>query len=350
MIKSRRVILPLVAAFLVVGCSSTPDDTYMYSDTTRPLEVPPDLVMPVANEDYSIPGIASQQQTYSGYSGKNKKEPLLPKAPKDVRLIRDGNLAWLEFKVEPDKLWQELHAFLVRIGYEIKREERMTGVMETNWIETRAAETGWFSDTLGEMDKYRIRLERGDKSGTTLVFVRHQGLSGSKQKVNNEEITVWTPRASDSEREAELLKKIMIFRGLNREQIEQLASANKQENNSRIITGQEGRAALEVNENFARTWRRVGLALDRMGLVIDDLNRSAGVYYIRVPDSDEKGVVKNLFSGIFGKKAGNVETQYLLSISDKGDKTQIEIRFRANAKMDNELAKKILTRIQAHIS
>ena len=43
-----------------------------------------------------------------------------------------------------------------------------------------------------------------------------------------------------------------------------------------------------VNEPFDRSWRRVGLALDRIGFTVQDRDRSQGIYFVRYinPDAD----------------------------------------------------------------
>ena len=47
-----------------------------------------------------------------------------------------------------------------------------------------------------------------------------------------------------------------------------------------------GRRACEVDEGFDRAWRRVGLALDRVGFTVEDRDRVQGVYFVRYVDPD----------------------------------------------------------------
>lgn len=349
--KKYSALFVLVTLLLNSACSSTPeaDNEYTLSKSTAPLEVPPDLVLPGGNDEFVIPGIASQQMTYSGYSGQGTNKRILPEPAKNTRLVREGNSAWLELNSSPAKLWPELKRFLQQLGFQLKREDREIGLLETNWVERKDDTAGWLSDVIGVMDKFRVRIERSDKKGVVMVFIRHRGMRGMQKDLAEEERIVWQPRASDSELEVELLQQFLVYRGLNEEQINKLAEKKVRKENSRIVSGQEGKVLLEVDENFARTWRRVGLALDRMGLVVEDRNRSAGVYYIKVPESfelkEEKGIFSDLFSG---SKTSKVS--YLLSIKSKSGNTTVELRQRSSNKIDEQVAKKVLTRIQAHIS
>ena len=61
-------------------------------------------------------------------------------------------------------------------------------------------------------------------------------------------------------------------------------------------------AQATVQDNFDRTWRQVGLALDRSGFTVEDRDRSAGLYFVRYVDpkmagKDEPGFFSKLFGG-----------------------------------------------------
>jgi outer membrane protein assembly factor BamC len=67
------------------------------------------------------------------------------------------------------------------------------------------------ADSSPERDKYRARLERGQKAGTTEIFVSHRGMY--EMYVNDANMrqtgrTVWQPRAADPELEAEMLRRL----------------------------------------------------------------------------------------------------------------------------------------------
>ncbi len=57
---------------------------------------------------------------------------------------------------------------------------------------------------------------------------------------------------------------------------------------------------VEVDEGFDRAWRRVGLALDRVGFTVEDRDRVQGIYFVRYVDPDaaeqKEGFFKRLFS------------------------------------------------------
>jgi outer membrane protein assembly factor BamC len=87
----------------------------------------------------------------------------------------------------------------------------------------------------------------------------------------------------------------------------------------------DGSASLILNDTFDRAWRRVGLALDRVGFVIEDKDRSSGLFFVRYADVDiddapkkKKGLLDTLkFWGNDDKKEGT-------AAAPKDDKSMIE--------------------------
>lgn len=53
------VALGCMAAFLLAGCTTTPDETYKASQMTKALDYPPDLVAPTLSPRFSVPPAAA---------------------------------------------------------------------------------------------------------------------------------------------------------------------------------------------------------------------------------------------------------------------------------------------------
>ena len=61
-------------------------------------------------------------------------------------------------------------------------------------------------------------------------------------------------------------------------------------------------AHIEMSSGFDRSWRDVGLALDRSNFTVEDRNRSSGVYYVRYINAKDVGDKKGFFSNLFSSK------------------------------------------------
>ncbi len=79
-----------------------------------------------------------------------------------------------------------------------------------------------------------------------------------------------------------------------------------------------------MDENFDRAWRRVGLALDRVGFAVEDRDRSKGVYFFRYIDPDVDNASKR-DDGILAKfafwrsKKAQTSPQLQIVVSEAGE-------------------------------
>lgn len=90
----------------------------------------------------------------------------------------------------------------------------------------------------------------------------------------------------------------------------------------------EGGNVLVVGESFDRTWRRVGLTLDRTGFTVEDRDRSAGLYYVRFveplkPGEEPPGFFKRLFSG--EKPKDRTPRKYRIKVEADSSRTQTSL-------------------------
>ena len=265
------------------------------------LEVPPDLTSPVIDDRFVIPDPKST--TFSSYNRERGAAPVagtsvLPKV-EAARIERVGEQRWLVVKISPDKAWPVIKDFWTETGFILKRDSPNVGIMETDWAENRAKipqdivrrTIGRVLDGLydsGVRDKFRTRLEPGVEAGTTDVYISHRGLEEvytSPDKTS----AAWQPRAADKELEAEMLARLMLKFDVaaNVDKATAVASAaGTPANVARAFYAPDKSGSLKVNEPFDRAWRRVGLALDRIGFTVEDRDRSKGLFFVRYIDPD----------------------------------------------------------------
>ncbi len=67
-----------------------------------------------------------------------------------------------------------------------------------------------------ERDKFRTRLER-TASGSTEIYISHRGMQEVYSTTTKDQ-TVWQPRPTDPELEAEFLRRLMVKLGVTQEQ------------------------------------------------------------------------------------------------------------------------------------
>lgn len=335
---------------------------YKSAGQIQPLEIPPDLTSPSSDDRFAVPdGKSSSSTTLSTYeSGKvaagssDKSGKVLPVNSK-IKLERDGSQRWLKIDMPAEDLWLQVRDFWQETGFILKIDASEAGVMETDWAENRAkipqdivrSTIGKVFDGLystGERDKFRTRLERGKEAGTTEVYITHRGM----QEVYTSELkkdTRWQPRKADPELEAEML--LRLANRLGSEDARTQADAQpKPEDRAKLVKSGEGKGQLDVLEDFERAWRRVGLALDRVGFTVDDRDRSKGIYFVSYvdPQDDNKVKPKGFFARIFGSgdpKPGK-QAQYRILVSDAGETTAVRIQDKTGTPEKTAVGGKIL--------
>jgi outer membrane protein assembly factor BamC len=353
-------------AVALAGCSIIPDSKkidYKSAAKAPTLEVPPDLSQIARDDRFAVPDAAGKgSATFSAYSADRsptaqaQSSLVLPTVDK-VRVERSGNQRWLVVSAPADKIWDTVKDFWQEVGFIVQIERPEAGVMETDWAENRAKipddiirnTLGRLIDSLystGERDKFRTRFEPGADPGTTDVFISHRGMEEVYTSSAKED-TRWQPRPPDPELEAEMLRRLMVRLGTEEKRAEASLATVKTEPRARIARADDGTGKLEVMERFDRAWRRVGLALDRVGFTVEDRDREKGIYFVRYvdPDADNKkatGFLSKL--NIFSSKEAPVSSkvQYRIYVAAAGSQTQVQVLSAEGGADTSDTAKKIL--------
>lgn len=370
--KWKKAAVPCLMVMLSLtstGCKMIdlfPDTkTVDYKSAGRlpPLDIPPDLVQPAIDERYSIPelGGTGGSTTFSAYSsergGQTGGSSFLPSSIQNVYVERAGTQRWLVVPQPPEAIWPVIKEFWQELGFLIKLEVPEAGIMETDWAENRAKIPqdlirSLFSTFLesiystAERDKFRTRLERSD-NGTTEVYISHRGMIEVIEGGNLNR-SIWQPRPADPDLEAEMLSRLMIRFGVEEHKAKlELATGRGSGGQERAYINQEG--ALVVNEAFDRSWRRVGLALDRTGFTVEDRNREDGVYYVRLVDFDadrkKKGDDEGFLSNILFWRGGDKDRDVKKKVNEEKESMLSNMMFWRSDK-DGVRAGKY--RIQVH--
>jgi outer membrane protein assembly factor BamC len=311
----------LMLSSLLGACDSIPfiDNTsdYKGAGRARPLEVPPDLTAVQTSDAYSVPGGST---TYNSYNQSLENQEVgvvkvLPNAD-GVRMEKSGPNRWLVVNAPAEKIWPVIRDFWIDQGFAVRVESPEIGVMETEWIQADAIQLKddksnigekfdkWLDKLSGfaERRKFRTRLERGEKEGETEIYMSHRTVTSAPDDGKNEIQTQlgkidtgYRADASktakeqdqlDADLDAELLRRLMVKLGVAEKQAQQITANPNVPKRADVVKEADASVTLNLEDTFDRGWRRVGLALDRIGFVIEDKDRSNGLYFVRYADVD----------------------------------------------------------------
>ena len=336
-LRSYRLGAVALAALLASGCSVLQEDKIDYRSArqSNALEVPPDLTQLSRDSRYQVPGstvTASGYQTAQPASGSSDTATV---KVGDVRIERAGNLRWLVVDRPADKVWGPVKDFWNESGFNLTIDQEAIGVMETDWAENRAKlpqdiirqTLGKVLDSLystGEKDKFRTRLERSATGGTE-IYISHRGMVEVYTDARKDQ-TVWQPRAADVELETEFMRRMMLKLGATEAQAKAVAATAPTQVAAKVTTV-NNLPAVQLDDDFDRAWRRVGLSLDRTGFTVEDRDRSQGVYFVRFVAATSADTAK---PGFFAKLFGGSETpvkpaQYRIAVRTSGQTTTVSV-------------------------
>lgn len=352
-----------------------------YGDTelqrSRALQYPPDLT-----------AIEAEGGDISLSEYRIDKVPLATDvAPSEVsaRVLyrKSGNLRWLTVEEESGKVWVRVRSFLSdTMGFPLAEESPGLGVMETDWLNLRAAPPsagiGGLLDKVlnrvydsGDRDKFRVRFEEAD-NGATDIYITHRHSIARFTQANRQGTAVFAgfePQQSNPELEVEMLRRLMLhFAGLDDVGEDgagdgEDASEGEAENES--VADSEERTEIEsavdeeieaaevaarsdynladgrlvIRKPLEDAWPLVFVGLDRGGFSVEDRDFIERAFYIRHSGegdlfvgeeggffnklfSSDEPVVRDLKLTLASPEGGEAQTLITVAaIDDKGELT-----------------------------
>lgn len=323
--KNAQILALLMASGGLVACSADGDKAKLdYQSTTNQvisLEVPPDLRDPRQGELYSLPaGVKANPDALKTDPAKVTRSSKVLNPVKNVQMERAGNQRWLHVEGKDKvEMWALVRSFWQESGFNIENEEPKAGLLETEWAENRAKlpnqgvrklfeKVGLGGVyTTGERDKFHVRME-ASKQGGYDIFFSHKGLEevyDSKTK----DTTKWQPRPNDPNLEAAFLSRFMQYLGADEQTATQQVAATSDQKKGTEFAKLESNHVL-VYGNLTRNVNRVGLALDRVGLTVQNFVDERNMFVVRpVPSESETLKAANQKTGWFDKWRGKSQTE-----------------------------------------
>jgi outer membrane protein assembly factor BamC len=362
-----RYTTPLLLATTLVGCSSLGDvlngDKIDYrggGQKAASLEVPPDLTQLNKESRFQSTEGAVSASTYQASLPANTATAavttIAPQTTSGAQLERLGNERWLSTPLTPEQLWPVLQSFWKDLGFALQQNEPLTGVMETEWAENRAklpqdfirAALGKALDSLystGERDKFRTRLERNGQG--TDIYITHRGMV-EVVTGQTKDSTIWQPRPADPQLEGEFLSRLMLKLGSQADAASSatLSTAINAQTPARArLVENSGISSLQLDDNFDKAWRRVGVALDRSSFTVEDRDRAQGVYFVRYADPAQTGQQGSGFlSKIFSSsKTESSLARLRVAVKSEGERSLVSVLSEQNSSETTTLRQRIMT-------
>jgi len=337
----------IIISFFIYGCSSfeelpivekvtQPD--YVSSKKANKLEIPPELDEISVSNEYMISGQPTSLKNYLNKENNNEVKNLLQDKQDKIKVVKAGTMRWLVVPADPLQVWPVVENFWEDMGFDITASKQK-GIIETRWIsesdlnkeESNLGRFDAWLDALSNTSsrrKFRTRIEQGADQGTTEIYLSQRSVLNGledhnraktdrktlspdeaykiekyKDSSKDEELELKSNfKEDDLEIQYELLRRLMVKLGstdLNaKEKLDNALEVKK----ANLVTEDKNKYIL-LNESYSRAWRRLNLAIDMVGFLVEDKNRSDGIFYIKYSnlEIDENKPKKK--SGLLNKLA-----------------------------------------------
>ncbi len=388
----RAALISVLIGVATSGCSKfipkldevIPDNrkNYEKSQSLPDLEVPPDLSTEAIRDRMAIPegGQAARYSTYQERRATRQKTEQLEQSQNSaIRVLEDEHVLAVDGAAV--QIWPKLKEFWAGKGYTLELDDVELGVVETAWTE---------DDAKLSRDKFKVFAEAGEKAGTTVLYVSHEG----QELVPQGEDLVWQRKPRDAEREGAIVTELQTFltgsgtavastvKPQNRTDSsaaedtadasrEAAASDQPSTDEASAETSQEsptasatvgdaapitsgpqhaelvsvggGKVYLSVAEDFPSAWKTTGRALEKAGVAVRDSDKGRGVYVIEMSGGEkaDSGVLDKLkFWG------GDKNTELQVSLTGVGEKTEVVVLDRDGRWETGDVAGQLLGRLQ----
>ncbi len=336
--STPRLLLALTLTGALGACSVLEEGKVDYKSAkpASTLEVPPDLTQLNKDSRYVLQSTSATASGFMSAAAQVKDAGTATNTMGDVSMQRNGQQRYLVVQRPADKLWEPLRKFWADSGFVLTTDSAELGILETDWAENRAKlpqdfirkTLGKVLDSLystGERDRFRTRVER--TSTGVEIYVSHRRMV-EEYADQQKERTIWMPGATDPELEIEFLRRMMVQLGASPEQAKAAAgsSAGTSAPAAAQVSMQQGQPVIALSDDLERTWRRVGVALDRTGFTVEDRDRQKGIYFVRYVSGTGQEQ-PGFFARLFGAKKteGPVLNKYRIAVSSQGAGSLVQV-------------------------
>jgi len=287
---------------------------YYSNKSVTSLEIPPDLTSPEMQNAFRLSEFVSDvKENYVDFSNDSQDKVKVLTNPVGIIVKKYGQMRWLEIDKSPEEVWILAREFLKSQGFSLEKDNKKTGILETNFLENRPdipeTSLGFIRSLLGRaldqqytfasVDKYRIRIEPLENSTKTSLFLSLTSLEemidpriDDPQRYGE---TAWKYREKDLILETEMLYRLMLYLGGDDAKAKILEAKDEKNVNATVMDSINGYAKLVFNLDIMGTWERLSWAIDQNNVDIEDKDIKEKAFYIVSVRTADKGIMSRLF-------------------------------------------------------
>ena len=326
---------------------------YLQAHQVPPMQAPAGASLRPIEPLLPIPQQVADSRSTGEYEVPRPQRLLIAEEAGEFSLQTSEDARWLVAMRAPSQVWAAARQFFTDNGFQIDEERPQTGEFITAW-QTRDQLAPVLVRNLGLSDgetRVRVRIEPGVQRDTSEIYlVSVQRPAGTSADV------AWPNAPVNAELDRVLLDE--LHAGLNRS-TEQGGSASllaerEYDAPSRVTLSEAGSGSpvLQLDTDFNRAWSSVGRALQASDILVEDLDRSLGVYYINLAEGaanpdDKPGFFSHLFGGAPDREELDARAErYQLRVTDVSGNVQVSLDKDLDTVAPADVARRVLNMLK----
>lgn len=326
---------------------------YLQAQQVPPMQVPAGTALRPIEPLLPIPQQVADSRSTGEYEVPRPQRLLIAEEAGEFSLQTSEDARWLVAMRAPSQVWAAARQFFTDNGFQIEEERPQTGEFITAW-QTRDQLAPALVRNLGLGDgetRVRVRIEPGVQRDTSEIF-----LISVKRPADSSADVAWPDAPVNAEVDRVLLDE--LHAGLNRS-TEQGGSASllaerEYDAPSRVTLSEAGSGSpmLRLDTDFNRAWSSVGRALQVSDILVEDLDRSLGIYYINLAEGaanpdDKPGFFSRLFGGGPDREKLDARAErYQLRLTDVSGNVQVTLDKDLDTIAPPDVSRRVLTMLK----
>lgn len=326
---------------------------YLHAQQVPPMQVPAGTALRPIEPLLPIPQQVADSRSTGEYEVPRPQRLLIAEEAGEFTLQTSEDARWLVAMRAPSQVWAAARQFFTDNGFQIAEERPQTGEFITAW-QTRDQLAPALVRNLGLGDgetRVRVRIEPGVQRDASEIF-----LISVKRPADSSADVAWPDAPVNAELDRVFLDE--LHAGLNRS-TEQGGSASllaerEYDAPSRVTLSEAGSGSpvLRLDTDFNRAWSSVGRALQVSDILVEDLDRSLGIYYINLAEGaanpdDKPGFFSRLFGGGPDREKVDARAErYQLRLTDVSGNVQVTLDKDLDTVAPPDVSRRVLTQLK----
>lgn len=326
---------------------------YLQARQVAPMEAPAGAKLRPIEPLLPIPQQVADTRATGKYEVPRPQRLVVAEDVSEFSLQTSEEARWLVAMRAPSQVWVSVRQFFTNNGFQIAEERPQTGELITAW-QTRGQLSPALVRNLGLGEgetRVRVRIEPGVQRDTSEVYLLSvQRPAGSTADV------AWPDTTVNVELDRVLLDELQASLTSSAAQggSASLLAEREFDAPSRVTLSETGSGTpvLQLDTDFNRAWSSVGRALAASDILVEDLDRSLGVYYINLAEGaanpdEEPGFFSRLFGGAPDREEIEARAErYQIRVTDVGGDIQVTLDEDLDTVAPADVARRVLNMLK----